>query len=678
MNINLINIINNDFITIINYIEIEKGIEDELFKFTICYRFITTCLLLIDICDSKFESILVKKMLIIYNLVISFPNILNYDTYIFNIYNKLKKYNKYTQVLHYNLYKNNINIEYNLNMIYFYNNNEHNLENIYNFYFDYNNFNNCFKLINNFTNIFWKKAILYNHTCNFKILKTLYKSIIENSKQNNFPSLLFYLGINKEIINSCLINYFEKNNHLHTNLNKNISSIDNTNYITAYIVDNQNYIYNYPFNQANTFIYLLDTKLNFNKKNNVFYVSGNIKNDLKLILNHKINILINLCSIDNNYSYELMANRIANIQINYLNYLYTTKTNIVDYVITDKYSITDELKSEFSEKLVIMPTFLIPNNYKEKYSHILNKQNNYETISSMIFKKTTKYKIDTKELIVKYLYKILHLNINNYSKNKIKDTLINRITYEIQNDTKNTNFNLLNSYSNKIKKFKKKNFRNKQTIQIYLNIILPKCKNKSMFKMCCLSNSKKLSNKDIIIFKLILKTIPNSVLYILENEMVLNRNNILTEIGDSYKNRIYFMPRIEKHLHLIRLTYFDCILDTFNYNLKHSCYDVLWLGIPIICLEGDKLETRITSSILKHLNLNNLIAETQEQYISIIKHLENDKNYYKYTKSLVENIRNNNIFKQTYFCEILNNLKKSVIKNYNTNHKNNIIINEQH
>ena len=140
--------------------------------------------------------------------------------------------------------------------------------------------------------------------------------------------------------------------------------------------------------------------------------------------------------------------------------------------------------------------------------------------------------------------------------------------------------------------------------------------------------------------------------------MILNRNHILFEIGEIYKNRVYFIPKIEKHLHLIRLTYFDCILDTMNYNLKNSVYDVLWLGIPIISLEGDKLENRVTSSILKHLNLKNLIADTQEKYISIVKNLENDKNYYKHTRKLIENIRNNTIFKQSNFSNIMNNLKK--------------------
>ena len=192
----------------------------------------------------------------------------------------------------------------------------------------------------------------------------------------------------------------------------------------------------------------------------------------------------------------MLSHRIANIQINYLNYFYTTKSNFIDYVITDKYSITDDLKKEFTENTITMPTFLIPVNHNEKYSHILNKQNNYETISSMIFKKTTKYKIDTKEVIINYLYKILELNINNYNKNKCKETMINRSLNEIQKSKLNKrHLDLINSYNNKIKNFKRKNFRLKQTIQIFLNIILPKCKTKTAFKLCCLSDTKKYQIK---------------------------------------------------------------------------------------------------------------------------------------------------------------------------------------
>ena len=196
MNINLINIINNDFVNIVNNcnnnyedsdghnhshchehghghddchghghdINSDHNICNELLKFTICYRFITTCLLLIEICDSKFEAILVKKMLIIYNLIISLKNILNYDKHMSDIYYKLKKYNKYTELLHHNLYKNNINSEYNLNMIYYYNNNDSNLEKLYIYYFNKSSFSNCFKIINNFSNDIFGKKLFYTIT----------------------------------------------------------------------------------------------------------------------------------------------------------------------------------------------------------------------------------------------------------------------------------------------------------------------------------------------------------------------------------------------------------------------------------------------------------------------------------------------------------------------------------
>lgn len=58
-------------------------------------------------------------------------------------------------------------------------------------------------------------------------------------------------------------------------------------------------------------------------------------------------------------------------------------------------------------------------------------------------------------------------------------------------------------------------------------------------------------------------------------------------------------------------------MDTFPYNGVTTTFESLWMGVPVITLKGDKFISRCGYSINKNAGLNDFIADTKDDYISI-------------------------------------------------------------
>jgi predicted O-linked N-acetylglucosamine transferase (SPINDLY family) len=61
----------------------------------------------------------------------------------------------------------------------------------------------------------------------------------------------------------------------------------------------------------------------------------------------------------------------------------------------------------------------------------------------------------------------------------------------------------------------------------------------------------------------------------------------------------------------------DIALDTFPYNGGATTCDALWMGVPVITLEGDRMISRQTMSILSSIGLTDFIADNKDSYVDI-------------------------------------------------------------
>lgn len=68
----------------------------------------------------------------------------------------------------------------------------------------------------------------------------------------------------------------------------------------------------------------------------------------------------------------------------------------------------------------------------------------------------------------------------------------------------------------------------------------------------------------------------------------------------------------------------DIALDTFPYNGTTTTCEALWMGVPVVTVKGSVHAARVGASLLHAAGLAELIAESGEKYISLVKGLADD------------------------------------------------------
>jgi predicted O-linked N-acetylglucosamine transferase (SPINDLY family) len=138
------------------------------------------------------------------------------------------------------------------------------------------------------------------------------------------------------------------------------------------------------------------------------------------------------------------------------------------------------------------------------------------------------------------------------------------------------------------------------------------------FVFCCLNSSFKITSKMFDIWIDILKAVPNSVLLLLAPNPWVQDNLINeAEIRGFDSNRLVFCNYLKQDEYLARYKCVDLFLDTFPYNAGTTASDVLRIGVPILTLAGESFASRVASSVLISMNLDDLVTHNLDQYARI-------------------------------------------------------------
>lgn len=100
--------------------------------------------------------------------------------------------------------------------------------------------------------------------------------------------------------------------------------------------------------------------------------------------------------------------------------------------------------------------------------------------------------------------------------------------------------------------------------------------------------------------------------------------------------RIQFSGLSTHDVMLAEYSEIDIALDTYPFTGATTTCEALWMGVPVITLRGDRPVSRQSSAMLKTLGLDELIADTTEEYIKNAIKLSKD---IKKLTSLRENFR---------------------------------------
>lgn len=145
------------------------------------------------------------------------------------------------------------------------------------------------------------------------------------------------------------------------------------------------------------------------------------------------------------------------------------------------------------------------------------------------------------------------------------------------------------------------------------------------FVFCCFNQLYKI---DPIIFDTwinILKRVPNSILWLLRFPGA-GEENIFREARKRglRHDQIVFSDIAPKEEHLERCLLADLSLDTLIYNGQTTTCDLLWAGTPVISCPGEKMCSRVTSSLLKSCGLESLICSNLSEYEELAVTLAQD------------------------------------------------------
>ena len=89
--------------------------------------------------------------------------------------------------------------------------------------------------------------------------------------------------------------------------------------------------------------------------------------------------------------------------------------------------------------------------------------------------------------------------------------------------------------------------------------------------------------------------------------------------------RVTFVPPIQDHReHMVLYDKLDIALDTIPFNSGTTAFDALWMGVPIVALEGNWSGGRLVSAALKAFDHRDWIAQDEQEYVSIVCSLARD------------------------------------------------------
>ncbi len=138
------------------------------------------------------------------------------------------------------------------------------------------------------------------------------------------------------------------------------------------------------------------------------------------------------------------------------------------------------------------------------------------------------------------------------------------------------------------------------------------------FVFCCFNNNYKILPDVFDDWMHILKRTQGSVLWLLEDNMMAKKN-LKKEAGRRGvdPDRLVFAPRMSPSEHLARHECADLFLDTLPYNAHTTASDALWVGLPVLTHVGETFAGRVAASLLRAIDLFELIAPTRQDYIEM-------------------------------------------------------------
>tara|TARA_B100001564_G_scaffold354515_1_gene365240 strand:+ start:976 stop:2955 length:1980 start_codon:yes stop_codon:yes gene_type:complete len=175
------------------------------------------------------------------------------------------------------------------------------------------------------------------------------------------------------------------------------------------------------------------------------------------------------------------------------------------------------------------------------------------------------------------------------------------------------------------------------------------------FVFASFNSHQKINYEMFNIWMNILKNKEKSILWLLKDNN-MSQQNLKKEalrLGVDAE-RLIFADHMSLEDHLNRFNFVDLFLDTFPYNAHTTCSDALRMNIPVLTKKGSSFASRVASSLLRGINLPELITINNEDYQNLALKIANETDYLQELKlKIKKNKLDSNVFKTEVFTKNL-------------------------
>lgn len=183
---------------------------------------------------------------------------------------------------------------------------------------------------------------------------------------------------------------------------------------------------------------------------------------------------------------------------------------------------------------------------------------------------------------------------------------------------------------------------------------------------CSFNNTFKITPQCFDSWMRILQRVKTSVLWLyVSNPSAITNLQREAEQRGVAKTRLLFAHHLPSDEHLARLPLADLFLDTLPYNAHTTASDALRMGLPLLTCQGTAFASRVSSSLLKAVNLPELIANNLSDYENIAVDLATDPNKLKLLKNkLIKNVATAQLFNSPLFSKHLETAYQAMYAQY--------------
>lgn len=143
--------------------------------------------------------------------------------------------------------------------------------------------------------------------------------------------------------------------------------------------------------------------------------------------------------------------------------------------------------------------------------------------------------------------------------------------------------------------------------------------------LCAFNQPYKISPEVFDVWCRLLQRLPNAVLWLLawtpQAPPALMREAQARGIDPS---RLVFADTLPQEEHLDRVACADLFLDTWPCNGHTTASDMLWAGVPVVTYSGRSFASRVAGSLMKAVDLPELVCESVQAYEALAFELASD------------------------------------------------------